>query len=519
MGKYSYIFIGFPIYLLMTGCGDYRGASQPYSYAPITAESVWIPPKSIRREPIDLEGAAIENSTEKSLTLAEVIDIALHNNPYTQESWAQAREVAASYGQSLQNYYILSNLTGSYDNYQEALFTSLNTTNNVTNANNANTSQTTMNGQNTFHGITYGSQLNLSYTILDFGQTKATSQSALQALYQADFNHNHILQMTVNQIMVDYYEYLSQRAQVKAAEQDVVNAQVSLNAVLERFKNGLSDIGDKVQATTKLLEQKLNLVAAQKKQTLSYTTLLNEMGCPANAYLTFEEYPQKIQLFDIADLDSLLQIAIQNRPDLYAAEAAFRSSEEKLKLAKAQKYPVITSNFDVGRERANLGIGSYYDYNLTLNLNFPLFQGFFIQNGIKKAQANTLAIKSKLKELQLHLIQEVTTYYNNVFYAKETYQYAKQFLESAQTDFKVNLEQYKAGTSTIVDLINAQTSVANAQAQLIQGEKDWYTSMANLVYSTGLLTNKPEEEVKFDQSRNCVRSVSSVEDDECESSL
>ena len=503
MSKNSYIFLGLPICLFMAGCGDYRGASQPYSYAPMTAESLWMPPKSIRREPMELEVAAVEEATTKSLTLAEVIDIALHNNPYTQESWAQAREVAASYGQSLQNYYILSNLTGSYDNYQEALFTSLNTTNNETNANNANTSQTTVNGQNTFHGITYGSQLNLSYTILDFGQTKATSQSALQALYQADFTHNHVLQMMVNQIMVDYYEYLSQKAQVKAAEQDVLNAQVALNAVLEKFKNGLSDIGDKVQATTKLLEQKLNLVAAQKKQTLSYTTLLNQMGCPANAYLSFENYPEKIQLFDITDLNSLLQIAVQNRPDLYAAEAAFRSSEEKLKLAKAQRYPVVTSDFEIGRERANLGIGSYYDYNLTLNLNFPLFQGFFIQNGIKKAQANTVVTKAKLKELQLHLVQEVTTYYNNIFYAKETYQYAKEFLESAQTDFKVNLEQYKAGTSTIVDLINAQTSVANAQSQLIQGEKEWYTSMANLVYSIGLLTNKPKEEVEFDQSRNC----------------
>jgi len=492
---------GLALCLLLTSCGDYRGASEPYSFAPRTAESLWIPPKSIRREPVDLTVKDLDESAKESLSLAEVIDVALHNNPQTQESWAQAREAAASYGQSLQNYYILSNLTSSYDNYQEALFTSLNTANAATNVNNSNT--TTSQGPNTFHGITYGSQLNLSYTVLDFGQTKATSQAALQALYQADFHHNQSLQTMVHQIMLDYYTYLSQTAQVQAAKQDVRNAEVALGAVLEKFNHGLADVGDKVQATTKLLEQKLNLVAAQKKQTLDYTLLLNDMGCPANAYVTFESYPSELKLFEIADLDTLLQLATQNRPELYAAEAAFKASEERLRAAKAQRYPVITSSLEAGREKANLGIGSYYDYDFSLNLSLPLFQGFFIQNGIKKAEATTLAFKAKLKEMQLNLVQEVTTYYNNVYYAKESYKYSKEFLASAQTDFQVNLEKYKVGTSTIVELINAQTAVANAQARLIQSEKDWYSSMASLVYAMGLLTNKPQEEVEFDAAKNC----------------
>lgn len=483
--------------LCLTSCGDYRGASESFSYAPLTADSLWVPPKSIRREPINFENVDSYEIKDKKLSLAEVIDIALYNNPTTQGTWAEARQAAASYGQSLQNYYVLSNLTSDYSNYQEALFTSLNTTNSVTNLNNANTRDHTR-GPNTFHGITYGAQLNLSYTILDFGQTRATSQAALQALYQADFTHNEQLQSTVNLIMNDYYTYLSQEAQVRAAEQDVVNAQVSLDAVLERFKNGLADVGDKVQATTRLLQQKLMLVSQKKELTTNYTTLLYDMGFPANAYLTFEGYPEKIQLFEIADLDTLLKIAIQHRPSLLAAESFVKSKEEAFKLAKAQRYPVVTGDFEVGRENANLGIGSYYDYDLTLSLNFPLFQGFFIDNGIKKAKAGIEMARARLREMQLELTQEVTTYFNDVFYAKETYRYAKEFLESAQTDFKVHLEQYKAGTSTIVDLMQSQTSVSSAQSQLIQAEREWYSSIANLAYSTGVLTNKPQLDVQIE---------------------
>lgn len=480
--------------LSMVSCGDYKGASEPYAYAPATANSLWIPPKSIRREPVDFDNVDPYEIKDKSLSLAEVIDIALFNNPATQNTWAMARAASASYGQSLQNYYVLSNLTGDYANYQEAYFTSLNTTNAVTNLNNANTT-TGGPGPNTFHGVTYGGQLNLSYTILDFGQTRATSRAALQALYEADFKHNNQLQSTVNTIMNDYYAYLSQKAQVKAGEQDVANAEVALDAVLEKFKNGLADVGDKVQATTRLLQQKLNLVSYNRQLTQYYTRLLNEMGFPANAYLTFEGYPEKIQLFEIADLDTLLQMALRHKPDLMAAESALRVKEEQFTLAKTQRYPVISGDFEVGREHANLGIGSYYDYQLTVSLNFPLFQGFFIQNGIKKAKAAVDAAQAKLKETQLSLVQEVTNYFNDVLYAKETYKYAKEFLESSQLNFKVQLEEYKAGTSTIVELINAQTSVSNAQSQLIQAEKQWYTSIANLAYATGSLTNKPDEDI------------------------
>lgn len=487
--------------LLFTSCGDYRGASAPYSYAPETSESVWIPPKAFRKEPVNFDHLDPYELKEKSLSLAEVIDIALFNNPTTKQSWAEARQAAAQYGQSLQNYFVLSNLTADYMNYQEALFTQGNLSNSATSLENISDNGVS-NGKNTFHGITYGTQLNLSYTILDFGLTKATSKAALEALYAADFTHNHTLQQSVHDVMNDYYAYLSQQAAVKAAEEDVYNAQTSLDAVMDKLYHGVADIGDKVQATTKLLEQKLKLVSAQKDLTTDYTILLNTMGLPANAYLSFEHYPEKIQLYDILDLDNLLKLAIKNRPDLLALESTVRSKQEELKKAKAERYPIIAADFEVGRESANLGIGSYYDYDLTFSFTFPLFQGYFIQNGIKKATAAIDATQAKLKELQLSVFKDVTTYFNNASYAKESYKYAKQFLDAAKLDFKVNLEQYKAGTSTIVEVINAQASVANAHAQLIQAEKDWYTSIANLAYATGLLTNKPELDVELQETNN-----------------
>jgi len=81
-------------------------------------------------------------------------------------------------------------------------------------------------------------------------------------------------------------------------------------------------------------------------------------------------------------------------------------------------------------------------------------------------------------------VQEITNTFHDVSYAKESYLFSKQYLESAEEDFKVNLEQYKAGLNTIVDLISAQTAVSSAKAKLIEAQKGWYSSIANLSYST-----------------------------------
>ena len=479
-----------------TSCGDLKGASQPLSYAPATAASLWIPPACLAHRSEDIDDIEDYKLEKSSLSLGEVIDLALHNSPQTKKSWNMAKAAAANYGRSLKDYFITSNLTSDYNNYQEAYFTELNTTNSVTNINNANINPDA--GQsNTFHGLKYGAQLNLSYTILDFGQTRATSKAALAALHEADFSHNQEIQKVMNKVMNDLYHYLAQKARVVAAEENVKNATVSLDSVTEKFQFGVANVSDTIQATTKLLEEKLTLVNEQKSLTYAYTNLLTSMGYPANSYLTFENFPEKLELFDLVDLSSLIKIASCSRPELLAAESSMRMYEEKLSLARAQKYPVVTASFDVGRENANLGIGSYFDYMLSINLNFPLFQGFFLENGIKKAQADLETSKARLKQIQLQLVQEITNVFHDVSYAKEAYLYAKEYLKSAELDFKVNLEEYKAGTSTIVDLINAQTSIANARAKFIETQKNWYSSLANLSYSTGLITSDPTAETKL----------------------
>jgi len=471
------------ILLFCQGC-DIKGANDPFSYAPSSSHSVWNPPaKARKRLPYedmhkDLEDYT-EFSKEQPLTLAEIIDIALFYNPSTKISWANARISAAEYGQSLQNNFIQADIDASYLRTRYAQFTGRE--------------------RSIVYETQYGGELQLTYLILDFGQTRTTSEAALQSLFNADWSHNSQIQVTIQTLMNDYYNYLYQKQLLYSAEQDVINAKVSLDATQERFQRGLADVSDIVQAKTSYLQQKLNVVTQKQSLHTSYTQLINDMGLPPDKPIFFQDYPGKIETFELEDLDVLVLKANHNRPDLLAAEAEVKSSELSFKAARLMNFPTINGEFDIGRKYYQRGVNDHYDFTATVSLDYPLFQGFFIENTIKQAKATLENSKAQLEQVQLSIIQEVSNYRSDVGYARESLQYAQAYLESAEEDYKVNLAKYKVGTGTIVDLINAQTAVADARAKLATAQNSWYTSVANLAYATGILL-PPQTQDRYEKT-------------------
>ncbi|NGX51512.1 MAG: Outer membrane protein TolC [Chlamydiae bacterium] len=463
---------------LCTSC-DIRGANDPYSYAPQTSHSIWEPPAKAQRRLIyqDLEREVEDYeqfSKESPLTLAEIIDIALTRNPETKESWALARVSAAEYGQSLKDYFILADVSGDFTRTRFSDFTGPQ--------------------RAILYETQYGAELELTYRILDFGQTRMSAQAALQSLFNADWSHNSQIQKTIQLMMTDYYDYLYQKQLLFSSEQDVINAKVSLDATEEKFRQGLADVSDIVQAKTSYLQQKLAVV--NQKQTLhsSYTQLVSNMGLPADSAYYFEEYPEEMVTFDLETLDKLIVKANKNRPDLFAAEAAVKSNDATYIAARLSKFPVLTGEFDIGRRYYQHGLNDTYNFKAQVNLTFPLFQGFFLDNTIKVARANLVDAEAELEQVRLSIIQEVSNYRSDVSYSQESIDYATQYLASAEEDFKVNLRKYKVGTGTIVSLINAQTAVADARSQLSKALNSWYTSIANLAYATGILLPKSNRE-------------------------
>ena len=475
-------------FFLLTSCA-LRDAATPYTKAPASPKSIWAAPEKAMTR-IHLIENEVQDKTKleeiskaSPFTLAEIIDIALTSNPDTKASWANAREEAAVFGQSLQNYFVLASISGQYQMEKDRQFES-----------------NTMQQDTEFINRDMGGILELSYILLDFGQTKYSSQAALETLFSADWSHNSVIQQTMKSVIDNFYNFLLEKQLLKAKEMDLVNAQVTLDSTKEKFKAGLADISDVVQATTSLLGQKLDLVDQEQSLHNAYTLLVDVMGYSADSRFEFQNFPDKLITFTPEKLDTLIEKAIINRPDLQAKESIVKSKEASLNAAKASRLPVVNANLDWGRQFHHYPItgSGLTKYTASVSLSVPLFQGFFISNEIKKSRSQLTASLSDLKKLRLSIEQEVSNYRTGVILSKKALEYAKEYLISAEEDYKVFLEKYRSGTTNIVDLISAQAAVSDARARQSKSEQQWYSAVADLTYSIGLLI---PSRVNKDQAR------------------
>lgn len=409
------------------------------------------------------------------MNLAELIDIALQNNPSTKQTWASARASAAQYGQSLSSFYPDIEFDGTYIR-QKGTFINLG-------------------APIPFYTTEGGPGVTLTYTLFDFGQRTSASLAAREALYYADLTHNQEIQTVIQTVMDDYYNYLYQVAQLRANEANLANAQMSLDAANEKFALGLAALGDVAQARTQFLQNRINLTTQKQNVEDAFAQMAYDLGLPANIRFKVQPMPEQVIADPVLEsVNQLVEIGQNQRQDLLAAQANLRSQEASLLNAKRAIMPVISSDLTAGHYWFNKGLQEKdFHWSATVSMTFPLFDGFYYKNGVRYAEANVELAKAQLMQTELGMVQDVTTSHMGVKTAALNLADTDEYLKAAELEFKIALANYKAGTGTILDVISAQSSLANARSMKAQAQQSWFTSLATLAYATGSLCATPNE--------------------------
>lgn len=177
-----------------------------------------------------------------------------------------------------------------------------------------------------------------------------------------------------------------------------------------------------------------------------------------------------------ANLDSLINIAFQNRSELKLAKDKLNTSHLQEHLASLGDMPSLNATL-------SYGVKNGYEPNLdalrgnwvaALSLNVPIFNGFLTRNKENEAKVNSSEADLNIVTLKRNVIAEVqqaltnlnsnldkmNTILTQVIFAKETVQRA--------------IARYNSGVGTNLDLLDAETSLAQARLFYLQ---DLYRSI------------------------------------------
>jgi outer membrane protein len=323
----------------------------------------------------------------------------------------------------------------------------------------------------------------VSQLITDFGRTKNLVASASLSAKAEDQNALATREQVLLAVDQAFYGVLQAQAVLHVADETVANRQVVVDQVQALAKSALKSDLDLSFAQVNLAQAKLLLLDARNNEKGAQAALAALLG-----YVT----PQEFDVVDEpattggppANLDELIQQAVNSRPELQAINFQYQSAE-KLKTAERDSLlPTISALGAVGGTPVR-------DYHLSpwygavgVDMEIPVFNGFLFSARAKEAELRAQVVEQRLVDLRNTIARDVRTSWLNANNAYDRLDVTNQLLKQANLALDLAQTRYKLGLSSIVELSQAQLQQTQGEITQSQAGYEYRLALAVLRYQT-----------------------------------
>lgn len=400
------------------------------------------------------------------LTLAQLTDLALRNNPRTRQAWAQARAEAAQYGIARSALAPEVDLL-LYANRARVI---------------SGTSGVASGTQNR-----YGPTISLSYILYDFGARQAEVEAQGYRVLAANLTQNRTLQEVVFQVEQAYFRLLGLEQLVRAGVQALKSREATLDAARRRHQAGLATIGDVYRSETAVAQVTLNLRRAEGEVSKARGLLAAACGVPVAtplALVPWSQQPDSVQIKE--SVEAMLKKASASRPDLAAAEQRVKASRAAIQAASSAGMPSLEVQLQAQRQYHTDGRRTADGNLIGLNLRIPIFDGWRDDYVVRRAEAQLRQAEAARDVALSQAELDVWQAYYDLQTALTSIATTATLVQGAEQTATVAAARYQSGVGNLLDLLTAQEDETLAQAQWIQSRLDWYTALARLNFALGV---------------------------------
>jgi outer membrane protein TolC len=227
-----------------------------------------------------------------------------------------------------------------------------------------------------------------------------------------------------------------------------------------------------------------------------------------NARLDFSVliFPDFNDNFEVADdlhaaiplpaLAEVQQQAAHENPDVRAALAAVQAADHDVLGARAGYLPSLSLDYFYGIDAAhfavNTAVGNQKFSNLGTSivgsLNIPIWNWGATQSRVKQADLRRAQAKRELSLAQRTLLAEIRSLYAEAETALNELGGLNRSAELAEDSLRLTTLRYTNGESTVLEVVDAQTTYAQANAGYQDGAVRYRVAIANLQTLTGVWT-------------------------------
>lgn len=169
-------------------------------------------------------------------------------------------------------------------------------------------------------------------------------------------------------------------------------------------------------------------------------------------------------------LNQLIELTLQNSPDIESARINYRLARLEQGVAGADNKPAVVASTGASREGTSGDMETGYSAGLTASWELDLWGNIASQR--TAAQAGVDQASEALHDAQVSLIAETATAYTNLRLAQENIRVAQASIDIRRASYDMARFEYEAGLSTELAVMQAKTLLDQSRAELPSYRKD-----------------------------------------------
>lgn len=344
--------------------------------------------------------------------------------------------------------------------------------------------------------VTSGS-LQLTQTLFDMSKWRNLSLQEKSAGIQ-DVTYQTDQQTLILNTATAYFRVLSAIDTLSYIEAQKQAIYRQLDQTTQRFNVGLVAITDVQNARSQYDNVLANEVTARNDLDNAVEQLRQITGnyYPQLASLNVDHFkaekPQAV--------NALLKEAENRNLSLLQARLSQDLAREQIRLAQDGHLPTLSLSASSGISNTSYSgsrtSGAQYNDSdvgqnkIGLNFSLPIYQGGQVNSQVKQAQYNFVGASEQLESAHRSVVQTVRSSFNNVNASVSSINAYKQAVISAQSSLDASEAGYAVGTRTIVDVLDATTTLYNAKQQLSNARYNYLINQLNIKQALGTLNEQ-----------------------------
>ncbi|MBU7589287.1 MAG: TolC family outer membrane protein [Sphingopyxis terrae] len=291
-----------------------------------------------------------------------------------------------------------------------------------------------------------------------------------------------------SQVVGAYMDVIRDQAIVQLNQKNVAVLKTNLQASSDRFEIGDLTRTDVAQSQARLALAEGDLRGAEANLIRSrenYVKLVGDAPVDLQPPPALPNLPQSVE--------DAVAIALNNNPDIEAANQRINASRADISAARAARMPKLSATLGGGYNNNlhSIPAGNTVAENTTksaaagLSLTLPIFQGGRPSAQVRQAQSRS----SQAIETYVATERDVIAQTRGAYAAWQANERVIAATEQAVGANALSLEGVRAensvGTRSILDILNAEQEYLNAQVQLVSAKRNSYVAAFSVLAAMG----------------------------------